>query len=57
MGVGDQTIVDVAGSKVQSILVVLIPALLKAAVDEDLLSVDLQAVTAAGHGMGCAEKC
>ena len=38
-------------------LVVLVPALLKAAVDEDLFAVDLQAVTAAGDRVGRAEEC
>ena len=38
-------------------LVVLVPALLKTAVDEDLFAVDLQAVAAAGDRVGRAEKC
>ena len=35
----------------------LVPALLKAAVDEYLFSVDLQTVAAAGDRVGCAKKC
>ena len=57
MGVGHNDIVDVAGGEIQRVFVVFIPALLKAAVDEDLFSVDLQAVAAAGDCMGRAEEC
>ena len=48
MGVGDQNVVDGIGGKGQLVVVDLIPPLLQAAVDEDALAVDLQAVTAAG---------
>lgn len=47
MGVGHDDVVDVAGGEIQRIFVVLVPALLKTAVDEDLFAVDLQAVAAA----------
>ena len=57
VGVGHQHIVDVAGGKVQGVVVVLVLALLQTAVDEELPSVDLQTVTAAGDGVGCAEEC
>ena len=57
MGVGDQNIVDVVGGKVQLVFVVLVLSLLKAAVDEDFLSVDLQTVAAASDRVGGAEKC
>ena len=57
VGVGHQHIVDVAGGKVQGVVVVLVPALLKAAVDQDLSAVDLQTVTAAGDRVGRAEEC
>ena len=57
VGVGDEHIVDVIGSEVQLVLIVLILTLLQAAVDENLLAVDLQAVTAAGDRVGGAEKC
>ena len=57
MGVGHDDIVDVAGGEIQRVFIVLVPALLKAAVDEDLSAVDLQAVAAAGDRMGRAEEC
>ena len=56
VGMGDQYIVDIAGGEVQRVVVVLIPALLKAAVDEDLGPVDFQTVAAAGDRVGRAEK-
>lgn len=57
MGVGHDDVVDVAGGEIQRVFVVLVPALLKTAVDEDLFAVDLQAVAAAGDRVGRAEKC
>ena len=57
VGVGHNDVVDVAGREIQRIFIVLVPALLKAAVDEDLFAVDLQAVTAAGDRVGRAEEC
>jgi hypothetical protein len=48
VGVGDEHIVDVIGSEVQLVLIVLILTLLQAAVDENLLAVDC---------VGGAEKC
>ena len=56
VGVGDDHIVDGAGGKVQHAVVPLVPALLKAAVNEDAGSVDLQAVAAPGDGLGRAVK-
>ena len=42
--------------KIQSIVVIFIPALLQTAVDEQFVSVDFQTVTAAGNGFGSTEK-
>ena len=56
MGVGDDDVVDGVGGKGQGIFVVLIPALLQAAVDQDLAPVDFQTMTAAGDRMGRAEE-
>ena len=56
MGVGDQNIVDVAGGKIQGVVIVLVPALLKAAVDQDLPAVDFQTVAAAGDRVAAKNK-
>ena len=56
MGVGNDNIVDVAGGEVQSVVVMLIPALLQAAVDEDLFAPHLQAVTASSDRVSRAEE-
>ena len=56
VGVGDNHIVDIARRKVQGVVVVLIPSLLKAAVYQDLFFIYLQAVAAAGDCVGCTEK-
>ena len=56
MGVGDQNIVDVAGGKIQGVVIVLVPALLETAVDQDLPAVDFQTVAAAGDRVGRAKK-
>ena len=57
MGVGDHHIVDVAWGEIQLPVVPFVPALLKPAVNEHLVPVDLHAVTAAGDRLGRAEKC
>ena len=57
VGVGDDDIVNVAGGKVQGVAVVLVPALLQSAVDEDLFAAHFQTVTAAGDRVGRAEEC
>ena len=56
VGVGNDNIVDVAGGEVQSVVVMLIPALLQAAVDEDLFAPHLQAVTASSDRVSRAEE-
>ena len=56
VGVGDQHRVDIARGEVQGVVVVLVPALLQSAVDEELLPPHLQAVAAAGNRVGGAEK-
>ena len=57
VGVGDDDIVNVAGGEVQGVVVVLVPALLQSAVDEDLFAAHFQTVTAAGDRVGRAEEC
>ena len=56
VGVGDHHRVDVPGVEVQLLVVPLVPALLQAAVHQDLRPAALHTVAAAGHGTGCAEK-
>ena len=56
MGVGDQHAVDGIGSKGELRIVDLVPSLLQTAVDQDVLAVDLQTVTTAGHALIGAEK-
>ena len=56
MGVGDQDIVDGFRFKGQVLIANVVPALLQAAVDQNALSVDLQAVAAAGNALVRAEK-
>ena len=56
MGMGDNAEVDIAGGKVQRVVVVLVPPLLQAAVNQNFLAVYLQAVAAAGYGVGRTEK-
>ena len=57
VGVGDQNIVNIAGGEIQSVVVVLIPTLLQAAVDQDFFTPNFQTVAAARNSMGGAEKC
>ena len=56
VGVGDHHGVDVPGGKVQLLVVPLVPALLQAAVHQDLLPVDLQTMAAAGYALVSAVK-
>ena len=56
VGVGDDHIVNIVGGKVQHGIVPLVLALLQAAVNEDLPALHLQAVAAAGDGLGRPEK-
>ena len=56
MGVGDEHKVNAAGMEGQGLVVHLVPSLLQPAVDEYLLSVDLQAVAAAGDALVGAVK-
>ena len=56
VGVGDQAVIDLAGGEVQGVVVVLVPALLQAAVDEDLPAVDFQTVAAPRDSVGRAEE-
>ena len=57
VGVGHQYIVNIAGGKVQSIVVMFIPALLQAAVDENFLAPHFQTVAAAGDRVSGDEEC
>ncbi len=54
--VGDEQDVDAAGGKGEVAVVKLIAPLLQAAIDEELFSVDLQAVARAGHAAVGAVK-
>ena len=56
VGVGHQDIVNIACMEGQAAVIHLVPALLQAAVDEDLLAVYLQAMAAAGNALVSAEK-
>lgn len=56
VGMGDNHIVDIVGGKIKHGIVPLIPALLQAAVNENLLPPHLYTVAAAGDGFGRAEK-
>ena len=56
VGVGDHHGVDVPGGKVQLLVVPLVPALLQAAVHQNLLSPALHTVAASGDGPCRAEK-
>ena len=56
VGVGHQDIVNIACMEGQTAVIHLVPALLQAAVDEDLLAVYLQAMAAAGNALVSAEK-
>ena len=56
VGMGDDDIVDLAGLEAQGVVIVLVPALLQAAVDQDLFAADLKAVAASGNGVGGAEE-
>ena len=56
VGVGDHHGVDVPGGKVQLLVVPLVPALLQAAVHQNLLAVDLQTMAAAGYALVSAVK-
>ena len=57
VGVGDHHVVDVAGDEIKLTVVPLVPALLKAAVHQYLVPVDLHAVAAACDRLGRAEEC
>ena len=56
MGVCHQHGVDAAGVEGQRGVVHLVPSLLQAAVDENVLPVDLQTMAAAGDALVSAEK-
>jgi len=56
VGMGDNNIINASGVEGEVVVVIFIPALLQAAVNEDSFSVYLKAVTAAGHSVGSAEK-
>ena len=56
VGVGDHHSVDIPGGKVQLLVVPLVPALLQAAVHQNLLSPALHTVAASGDGPCRAEK-
>ena len=56
VGVGHQDEVDVVRGKGKSVVGHLVPPLLQSAVHQDALSVDFQAVTAAGHALIGAKK-
>ena len=56
MGVGHQHRVDAAGMEGQRGVVNLVPSLLQATVDENMLSVYLQTMAAAGDALVSAEK-
>ena len=56
VGVGHQYVVDGVGGKGELIVGHLVPSLLQSAVDEDAFTVDLQAVTAAGHALVRAKE-
>ena len=56
VGMGDHHVVDVGGGEVQLGVVLLVPALLKTAVHQNLVPVGLYAVAAAGDRLGGAKK-
>ena len=56
MGVGHQHHINAAGVKGQRGVVDLVPALLQAAVHQDMLAVDLQTMAAAGNAPVSAVK-
>ena len=51
MGVGNQDVVDGIGGEGQLMVVDFVPPLLQAAIDQDSLPVDLEAVTAASNAL------
>ena len=56
MGVGGNDVVDLAGLEAQGVIVVLVPALLQTAVDQNLFASHFQTVAASGNGMGRTEE-
>ena len=56
MGVGDNDVVNEGGDKGEIAVVLLVPTLLKAAVDENVPPAGGDAVTGAGDGVGGAEE-